>query len=155
MRPSFFSRCLPRLSAAPDSAPRICLCTRVMFVGHELTDQTDGSRPLIKHAALHDELYLAQRRNLLGRVALDRDEVRELHPDGRFIEVFVDTPLEVCEARDVKGLYAKARAGEIPEFSGISAPYEPPRDPELRIDTTVGSIESCTGLVIDEIQRRI
>ena len=61
----------------------------------------------------------------------DRRQVRDLHPDETFVEVFVDTPIEVCEARDVKGLYAKARAGEIPEFSGISAPYEAPEAPEL------------------------
>ena len=66
----------------------------------------------------------------------DRDQVRALHPEGRFVEVFVDTPLEVCEQRDVKGLYQKARAGEIAEFSGVSAPYEAPTNPELRIDTS-------------------
>jgi len=61
--------------------------------------------------------------------------------------VFVDTPLEVCEARDVKGLYAKARAGEIPEFTGISAPYEPPVDPEIRVDTS-NPIDECVAQVI-------
>ena len=66
----------------------------------------------------------------------DRDAVRALHPPGTFVEVFVDTPLEVCEERDVKGLYAKARAGEIPEFTGISAPYEPPANPEITVDTS-------------------
>jgi adenylylsulfate kinase len=85
----------------------------------------------------------------------DRDQVRALHPEGRFVEVFVDTPIEVCEARDVKGLYAKARAGEIPDFSGISAPYEAPEAPELRIDTTQGSIDECAALVVAEIERRI
>jgi adenylylsulfate kinase-like enzyme len=69
--------------------------------------------------------------------------------------VFVDTPIEVCEARDVKGLYAKARAGEIPDFSGISAPYEAPTAPEMRIDTTQGSIDECAALVVAEVSRRI
>ena len=54
---------------------------------------------------------------------------------GDFVEVFVDTPLELCEERDPKGLYAKARAGEIPQFTGISDPYEPPEAPELTIET--------------------
>lgn len=85
----------------------------------------------------------------------DRDQVRALHPEDRFVEVFVDTPIEVCEARDVKGLYAKARAGEIGDFSGISAPYEAPGSPELRIDTSQGSIDSCAALVVAEIERRI
>jgi len=85
----------------------------------------------------------------------DRDQVRALHPEGRFVEVFVDTPIEVCEQRDVKGLYAKARAGEIGDFSGISAPYEAPESPELRIDTTAGSIDECAALVVAEVARRI
>lgn len=64
-----------------------------------------------------------------------RNEVRKMIGDERFIEVFLDTPLEVCEARDVKGLYAKARRGEIKGFTGIDDPYEPPRDPEITLDT--------------------
>lgn len=66
----------------------------------------------------------------------DRERARGLVPDGRFVEVFVDTPLEECERRDVKGLYAKARAGEIAHMTGISSPYESPEEPEVRIETT-------------------
>src|SRR5512146_3186129 len=66
----------------------------------------------------------------------DRDAVRALHADGDFIEGLVDAPLEVCEARDPKGLYATARAGHLPEFTGISAPYEPPRVPDVVLDTS-------------------
>ena len=73
--------------------------------------------------------------------------MRALHPEGSFAEVFVDTPLEVCEARDVKGLYAKARAGEIPEFTGISAAYEPPADPEIVVDTS-NPIEECVAEIL-------
>jgi adenylyl-sulfate kinase len=62
-----------------------------------------------------------------------RDKVRALFKEGQFIEVFVDTPLEVCEQRDVKGLYKKARAGEIKEFTGIDSPYENPLKPDLHI----------------------
>lgn len=78
----------------------------------------------------------------------DRDQVRELHPEGQFVEVFVDTPLEVCEARDVKGLYAKARAGEIPEFTGISAPYEPPAQAEIIVDTSRPLAACVADLVV-------
>ena len=85
----------------------------------------------------------------------DRDGVRALHPAGAFLEVFVDTPIEVCEARDVKGLYAKARAGEIPDFSGISAPYEAPESPELQIDTTERTIDECAALVVAEVVARV
>jgi adenylylsulfate kinase-like enzyme len=62
-------------------------------------------------------------------------------------EIFVDTPIEVCEARDVKGLYAKARAGDIAEFSGISAPYEAPESPELRLDTRK-PLDDCVAQII-------
>lgn len=82
----------------------------------------------------------------------DRRAVRDLHPDGRFVEVFVDTPLEVCEARDVKGLYAKARSGEIEDFSGVSAPYEAPEAPELRIDTSDLDLDDCVAEVLDHLE---
>ena len=64
---------------------------------------------------------------------------RELLAEGEFIEVFVDTPLAVAEARDPKGLYKKARRGEIKNFTGIDSPYEPPENPEIRIDTTASA----------------
>jgi adenylylsulfate kinase len=73
----------------------------------------------------------------------DRDGVRALLPAGQFMEVFVDTPIELCEARDPKGLYQKARQGQIPEFTGISAPYEAPIDPELRLETAGRDPYSC------------
>jgi bifunctional enzyme CysN/CysC len=57
-------------------------------------------------------------------------------PEGEFVEIFVDTPLEVAEARDVKGLYKKARAGELKNFTGIDSPYEPPVNPQIRVNTT-------------------
>ncbi len=77
--------------------------------------------------------------------------VRNLLEEGEFIEVFVDTPLEICEQRDVKGLYAKARAGELPNFTGISSPYESPESPEVRIDTTAMTAEGAADLIIDYI----
>ncbi len=70
---------------------------------------------------------------------------------GRFLLVHVSTPLEVCEARDRKGLYAKARAGQIPEFTGISSPYEPPDDAELVIDTTVTSVDDAVGRIRERL----
>ena len=74
---------------------------------------------------------------------------RNLMEDNEFIEVFVDTPLEVCEQRDVKGLYAKARAGQLPNFTGISSPYEAPTSPEIRIDTTSMTAEEAAERIID------
>lgn len=78
----------------------------------------------------------------------DRGMARNLMKKGDFIEIFVDCPLEVCESRDPKGLYRKARAGQIPEFTGISAPYEPPRDPEVVLTTGEATVEMCVDQVI-------
>jgi len=79
----------------------------------------------------------------------ERDMVRAMLPEGEFVEVFIDTPLEVAEARDVKGLYKKARAGELKNFTGIDSPYEAPANPEIRIDTTQMSAEEAATLIVD------
>jgi sulfate adenylyltransferase len=78
-----------------------------------------------------------------------REEVRALVGEDRFIEVFVDTPLDVCEQRDVKGMYAKARRGEITGFTGIDDPYEPPINPEITLDTVTHTPEENARLVLD------
>lgn len=78
----------------------------------------------------------------------DREKIRSLFPEGRFIEVFVDCPIEICEQRDVKGLYAKARQGLIPDFTGVSAPYEQPLHPELTIHSHLHDETTCTRQVI-------
>ena len=84
----------------------------------------------------------------------DRAFVREC-TQGDFSEIFVSTPLEVCEQRDVKGLYAKARAGQISNFTGISAPFEEPTNPELDVPTHELSIEQATAMVVDYINPKI
>ncbi|MFS0851592.1 sulfate adenylyltransferase subunit CysN [Novosphingobium panipatense] len=81
----------------------------------------------------------------------DREMVRGMLQDGEFIEVFIDTPLKVAEARDVKGLYKKARSGELKNFTGIDSPYEAPRNPEVRIDTTVLSPEEAAELIVNTL----
>jgi len=83
----------------------------------------------------------------------DRDKVRAIVGE-RFIEVFCDTPLDVCESRDVKGLYQKARAGDIPHFTGISSPYEPPESPEIRVQTGSDDLQDCVQQVVDVLQAR-
>ncbi len=81
----------------------------------------------------------------------DRELVRAMLPPGEFLEIFVDTPLEAAEARDVKGLYAKARAGELKNFTGIDSPYEPPEQPDIRIDTTAMSAEEAAERIVNRI----
>jgi adenylylsulfate kinase len=84
----------------------------------------------------------------------DRSTVRELLAPGEFIEIFVDTPLDVLESRDPKGLYKKARKGEIKEFTGISAPYEAPINPEIYINTHQNDLQTCMGIVLDYMKQK-
>ncbi len=79
----------------------------------------------------------------------DRDRVRAMLGAGEFIEIHVDCPLEVCEGRDVKGLYAKARRGEIPNFTGISSPFEPPLQAEITVHTDQKDLESCVNQILE------
>lgn len=85
----------------------------------------------------------------------DRQAVRELLGPGEFIEVFVDTPIEICEQRDVKGLYKKARAGEIKDFTGISSPYEAPDKAEVVIKTANRTIEDCIEEIVKYVILKI
>ena len=82
----------------------------------------------------------------------DRDRIRELLPEGRFFEVHVDCPLEVCKERDTKGLYKKAEAGEIANFTGVSAPYEEPEQPEVIVDSHENDVEACVTQIIEALE---
>ena len=82
----------------------------------------------------------------------ERELARSKVEDGEFCEVFIDTPLEIAEQRDVKGLYKKARAGQLKNFTGIDSPYEAPENPELRIDTTTLSPEQAADRIVAHLQ---
>jgi len=84
----------------------------------------------------------------------ERRMARELMPEGEFIEVFVDTPLALAEQRDVKGLYKKARAGELKNFTGIDSPYEAPENAEIRVDTTALSPAEAAELIVERMDGR-
>lgn len=84
----------------------------------------------------------------------DRERVRSLVPHGDFLEIYCNSPLEVCEQRDVKGMYKRARAGEIKDFTGISSPYEAPDNPELAVETSVLSIEESVSMVMRLLRER-
>ncbi|WP_394249722.1 adenylyl-sulfate kinase [Vibrio profundi] len=81
----------------------------------------------------------------------DREHVRQLLQPSEFLEVFVDTPLETCEQRDPKGLYKKARSGEIKHFTGIDSDYQPPRNPDIHIKTAELSVEACANQVVQAL----
>ena len=78
----------------------------------------------------------------------EREMVRRMIPDGEFVEIFIDTPLPEAEKRDTKGLYAKARAGDLPNFTGIDSPYEPPEQPDIRIDTTAMTADQAADTIV-------
>lgn len=117
-------------------------------------DRTENIRRIGEVCRLMHDAGLIVLTAFISPYRADRDAVRDLHPDGGFLEVHVDTPLEVCEARDVKGLYARARTGDIPDFSGISAPYEPPTRPDLTVDTTDQPLDACVTHVLDLLGAR-
>lgn len=115
-------------------------------LGFSPEDRAENIRRIGEVCRLFQDAGLVTLTAFISPYRADRDQVRSLHPHGRFIEVFVDTPIDVCERRDVKGLYAKARAGDIADFSGISAPYEAPVDPELVVDTS-RPLHKCVALI--------
>ena len=118
-------------------------------LGFTKADRVENIRRVGETSKLMVEAGLICITSFISPFVSEREMVRNLMGEGEFIEVFVDTPLEVCEQRDVKGLYAKARAGDLPNFTGISSPYESPVNPEIRIDTTDLNAEDAADLIID------
>ncbi|EFQ82345.1 adenylyl-sulfate kinase [Aeromicrobium marinum DSM 15272] len=125
-------------------------------LGFSPADRAENVRRVAEVARLMADAGVVAIVSLVSPYRADRDAARALHDaDGlSFLEVFMDTPLEIAEARDPKGLYAKARTGEIPEFTGISAPYEAPLRPELLLRPTDGDAGALAEIVIDHLERR-
>jgi len=117
-------------------------------LGFNEADRVENIRRVGEIAKLMLEGGLICIASFISPFESERHMARTLVSENEFIEVFVDTPLHVCEKRDVKGLYAKARSGEIPNFTGISSPFEKPLNPEIRIDTTVTSAEEAANQII-------
>ncbi len=117
-------------------------------LGFTEQDRAENIRRIAEVAALFNDAGLVVIAAFISPYAADRATARAIIGDERFIEIFVDTPLAVCEARDVKGLYKRARSGEIPSFTGITAPYEAPVHPTLRIDTTQSTPEAAVESIL-------
>lgn len=117
-------------------------------LGFSPEDREENIRRIGEVAKLFADAGVISMTAFISPYRADRDNARDLLDEGRFVEVFVDCPLAVCESRDTKGLYQKARAGEIKEFTGISAPYEAPTQPELTVNTSSQTLEECTECVI-------
>lgn len=123
-------------------------------LGFSAEDRHENIRRIGEMSKLFIEAGVIALTAFISPFRSDRDMVRALVPEGDFIEVFTECPLEVCEERDVKGLYKRARAGEIPEFTGISSPYEAPVSAELVVPTAELTLEESVDRVITALRDR-
>jgi adenylylsulfate kinase len=123
-------------------------------LGFSPEDRTENIRRIGEVAKLFNDAGLVALTAFISPYRADRDKVRALMTEGDFLEVLVDCPVEECEKRDVKGLYAKARAGQIKEFTGISAPYEAPEKPELVLPTHQLSEQQSVDKVISFLEEK-
>jgi len=123
-------------------------------LGFSNEDRIENIRRIGEIAKLFMEAGVIVLTAFISPFRADRERVRGMVEHGDFIEIHCDSLLEVCESRDVKGMYKKARAGQIAEFTGISSPYEAPESPELRVNTAGEELERCVQKVLDEIEWR-
>ena len=123
-------------------------------LGFTAADRVENVRRLGEVSRLMVDAGLITLVAAISPFRAERDMARQRFTSGEFIEVFVDSPLDVCETRDTKGLYAKARAGEIPNFTGLSSPYEPPLTPELRLDTANRNVEDLIETLVAHLAER-
>ncbi len=123
-------------------------------LGFSPEDRSENIRRIGEVAKLFTDANIITITAFISPYRQDRDNARKLLKAGEFIEVYVKCPIEVCEQRDTKGLYKKARAGEVKEFTGISAPYEEPLSPELTIDTSKTSIEESTRAILNYLEEK-
>ena len=123
-------------------------------LGFTEADRIENIRRVGEIARLMADAGLIVLTAFISPFRAEREMVRKMLPQGEFIEIFVDTPLAEAEKRDAKGLYAKARAGELKNFTGIDSPYEVPDDAEIRIDTTTMSAEAAADLILEELLKR-
>jgi adenylylsulfate kinase len=123
-------------------------------LGFGPADRSENIRRIGEVAKLMVDAGLIVFTSFISPYRADRDAVRALMRPGDFVEVFVDASVETCEGRDVKGLYRRARAGEIPEFTGISAPYEAPLRPELVLDTNRQTVDESVGAILRFLEEK-
>jgi adenylylsulfate kinase len=123
-------------------------------LGFSVQDRQENIRRIGEVAKLFMEAGIIVLTAFISPYRADRERVRSLVKLGDFIEIYCDTPIKICETRDVKGLYKKVRAGEIAEFTGISSPYQVPETPELIVNTGTTSLDVSVQQVIGEITKR-
>ena len=122
-------------------------------LGFEPEDRIENIRRIAEVARLMNDAGLIVLTAFISPFASDRQNARDIIGEGNFVEIYVSTPLEECERRDIKGLYRKARDGRIPNFTGISSPYEVPEKAEIVIDTSKQSIEESVDMVLEALEK--
>jgi len=123
-------------------------------LGFSPEDREENIRRISEVAALFADSGAITTTAFVSPYRKDRDFCRQLVGEGRFFEVFVKTSVEACEERDPKGLYKKARSGEIPQFTGISAPYEAPLKPEITLETETMDLEAEVNFIMDQLREK-
>jgi adenylylsulfate kinase len=122
-------------------------------LGFGPADRTENIRRIGEVARLFTDAGVINATAFISPYREDRDRARALQQAGDFLEVYVKASVEVCEGRDVKGLYGKARSGELKEFTGVSAPYEEPLNPEIIVDTGIQSVEESLAVIVGYLER--
>jgi adenylylsulfate kinase len=122
-------------------------------LGFSQQDREENIRRVGEMAKLFTEAGVIAITAFISPYIADRERVRSILPTGEFVEIYCRCPLEICEERDVKGLYEKARNGLIADFTGISSPYEPPVNPEITVDTGTDSLDICVEQVLHYLQQ--
>jgi adenylylsulfate kinase len=123
-------------------------------LGFSVEDRTENIRRIGEVSKLMMDGGLIVLTAFISPFRSDREKARSLMPHGDFLEIYCDCSLDVCESRDVKGLYKKARAGVVKEFTGVSSPYEEPINPELTLDTDKLLLQDCVEQVLDLLRQR-
>jgi len=124
-------------------------------LGFSEADRNENIRRVSEVARLLVDAGLIVMVSFISPYRAQRDRARSLIAPGEFLEIFVDTPLQECERRDPKGLYAKARRGELKNFTGIDSPYEPPASPEVHLQTTLQTPDECVDSIYQVMIRQL
>jgi adenylylsulfate kinase len=122
-------------------------------LGFSVADRTENIRRIGETAKLMIDAGLFTLTAFISPFRADRERVRGMMMHGEFIEIYCQCGVEVCETRDVKGLYKRARSGEVKDFTGISSPYEAPTKPEIVVDTATQPLEDCVNQVLDYLRQ--
>ncbi len=123
-------------------------------LGFSLEDRSENMRRIAEMVNLFLDSGVISLTAFISPLQADRERVKKIIGSENIIEVYCNCPLEICEERDVKGLYKKARAGEIKNYTGISSPYEAPKNPDIELDTGTLPLRECVNTIVTELRER-